>query len=186
LLGHDSAFLGLGREEKSFGDQLFESSTDSDGFLAESDGGSIRLIGFWFFEFGGDFGEPGFESKNPFFQFSNFCIVLFFETTFSLASFGLGTFLLFGFAWGRTFFRRARGWGGFGCDWLGVGELFPSGQGGPGGGGLLFFEVVLIVASVGSEVTRADVKDGGRHSTDEVNIVTDKNERSFVLVERGN
>ena len=29
----------------------------------------------------------------------------------------------------------------------------------------------------------ADVKNGGGHGTDEVNIVTDKNERSFVLVE---
>ncbi len=104
MLGHDSAFLGLGRKEKSFGDQLFESGTDRDGFLAECDGGSIRLIGFRFFEFGGDFGESGFESKDPFFQFSNFCLVLFFETTFDLASFGLGAFLLLGFAWGGAFF----------------------------------------------------------------------------------
>ncbi len=136
MLGHDSAFLGLGREEKSFGDQLFESSTDSDGFLAESDGGSIRLIGFWFFEFGGDFGEPGFESKYPFFQFSNFCLVLFFETTFGLASFSLGAFLLLGFAWGGAFFWGAGGRGGFGGDRLGVGKLFPGSQGGPGGRGL--------------------------------------------------
>jgi len=126
----------LGREEKSFGDELFEGGADSDGFLAESNGGSIRLIGFRFFEFGGDFGEPGFQSENSFFQLSNFCFMLFFEATFCLASFGLGTFLLLGFAWGGTFFRRARGRGGFGGDWLGVGELLSSGQGGSGGGGL--------------------------------------------------
>ena len=42
-------FRGLGGEEKTLRDELFERGADGGGFTAESDGGSVGLVGFRLF-----------------------------------------------------------------------------------------------------------------------------------------
>ena len=42
-------FGGLGREVESFGHELFEGGAHGGGFPAESDGGSVGLVGFRLF-----------------------------------------------------------------------------------------------------------------------------------------
>lgn len=42
-------FGGLGREVKAFGHELFEGGAHGGGFAAESDGGSVGLVGFRLF-----------------------------------------------------------------------------------------------------------------------------------------
>ena len=102
-------FRGLGGEEKSFGYQLFERGADGDRFATEGDRCSVGLVGFRFFQFGGDFCEAGFEGENSFFQVGDLGGVLFLELAFGLAGYGFGSFLLFAFARGGSFFGRGGG-----------------------------------------------------------------------------
>ena len=46
------------------------------------------------------------------------------------------------------------------------------------------FEVVVVVARVGGELSRVDVKDRAGDGADEVHVVADEDERALVLLER--
>lgn len=131
-------------------------------------------------------GEAIFEGENSLFQFGNLGGVLFFILAFCLTSLGFGSFLLFAFPWGRGFFGRGGVGGRLGGGGLGVGELLACGQSGTFGSGARFVQVVLIIAGVRSKSARTNVKNGGGHGADEVNIVADKNEGSLVLPKGGN
>ena len=111
---------------------------DAAEFAVEVLGLTGSRIGFRSFEFGGEFGLLGFEHGDGFFQLAD----LFAEFT---------NFVRCGFF---------RGWGGFGFgDWLWCGVLFRSGvseAGGERGAGVAsfrFFQVVVVVASVGREAS---------------------------------
>ena len=111
--------------------------------------------------------------------------VLFLELAFRLAGLGLGSFLLFSFAWGGSFFWVG---GGSRCgrgDGLRIRKLFPRRQGGTFGGGAGFVEVVLVIPRIRGEVTGTDVEDGGGHGADEVNIVANEDQGALVLAEGG-
>ena len=125
-------------------------------------------------------GEAIFECENSLFQFGNLGGVLFFILAFCLTSLGFGSFLLFAFAWGGGVGGRLGGGG------LGVGELLACGQSGAFGRGARFIQVVLVIAGVRSKSARTNMKNGGGHGADEVNIVADKDEGSLVLPKGGN
>lgn len=167
------------------GDELFEGGANGDGFAAEGDGGSVGLVGFRFFQFGGDFGEACFEGEDSLFEVIDLGSVLFLKLALGLAGFGFGSFLFFGFAGGGGIFRGSGGGREDGSKGLGIGKLFPRGEGGAFGGSTRFIEVVLIVARIGGEVTGADMEDSGGHGPDKVDVVADEDEGALVLAKGG-
>ncbi len=131
-------------------------------------------------------GEAIFECENSLFQFGNLGGVLFFILAFCLTSLGFGSFLLFAFAWGGGFFGSGGVGGGLRGGGLGVGELLACSQSSTFGSGARFIQVVLVIAGVRRESARTNMKNGGGHGADEVNIVADKDEGSLVLPKSGN
>ena len=126
-------------------------------------------VGRRIFERGGDLGLFGFELGNFFLQRADF-------------------FAEFADFVGRGFFRD---WGGGGRgSFGGRGGLFgpgvgeAGGEGGAGIGGFRFLEEIIVVAEVRREAAAVDVEDILREGADEVHVVTDEDERAFVVFQR--
>ena len=118
---------------------------------------------------GGDIGLLRLELGNSFLQLADFLAVF--------ADFVRGGFFCGGHGGG---FRGGRGGGGL----LGTGVGEAGGEREAGVGGLGFLQIIIVVAGVGREAAAVDVEHGLRKGADEVHVVTDEDERAFVILQR--